>query len=364
MRVLMISRPSLFDVPGGDTVQIEETARSLKEIGVEVQIKLADEKIDYSDYDLIHFFNIIRPHNIWPHVRQSKLPYVVSTIFVDYSEVEQKYRGPLFKMLFNVFGADGLEYMKTVGRWLLGGEKLGDYSYLWRGHKQSVERLLRQAGMLLPNSHSEFTRLKERYRYSNQYKVVPNAVDDSFLHQKLIDEENKSGVVCVGRIEAIKNQLNLIRGLKNTNIDLKIIGKPAPNHQHYYEQCLREATDNITLMGQLPREEVREIMSQSKVHVLPSFFETTGLSSLEAAALGCNLVITRKGDTEEYFGDKAFYCDPANPESIRNAVEKALNEPVNPNLRERVVREYRWNIAAKITREAYKEVFRQHLGDE
>ena len=73
----MISRPTLFTVPGGDTVQIEQTAAALKKLGVEVDIKLADEEIEYQNYRLIHFFNIIRPNSISAHVKQSNLPYVI-----------------------------------------------------------------------------------------------------------------------------------------------------------------------------------------------------------------------------------------------------------------------------------------------
>ncbi len=135
----MISRATLFSVPGGDTVQIQETANALQKLGVEVEIKLCDQEIDYSGFNLIHFFNVIRPNSILPHVLKSSLPYAVSTIFVDYSEVEQKFRGNLAKAVYKMVGADGMEYLKTVARWIINGEQILDYRYLLRGHKRSVE---------------------------------------------------------------------------------------------------------------------------------------------------------------------------------------------------------------------------------
>ena len=48
--------------------------------------------------------------------------------------------------------------------------------------------------------------------------------------------------------------------------------------------------------------------------------ETPGLSSLEAAAMGKNIVVTTKGDTYDYFEDYAFYCEPDDIESIKNAL--------------------------------------------
>jgi len=92
----------------------------------------------------------------------------------------------------------------------------------------------------------------------------------------------------------------------------------------------------------------------AKVHVLPSWFETTGLSSLEAGAMGCNIVVTRKGDTEEYFKDMAYYCEPDDVESIRNAVLQAYTNPVNPYLQDYIFSHYTWKDTAEQTLQAYQ----------
>ena len=355
MKVLLISRPTLFSTPGGDTVQVRETANELIKLGVEADICLADEEIDYTSYDLLHFFNIIRPNTISGHVKKSKLPFVISTIFVDYSEIEKCERGLLFRFLANTFGADGTDYFKTLGRLIFNKERIIDASYLFIGHRRSVEKLLNTAEILLPNSDNEFRRLKERYHFRNTYLKVPNGVSESFLNDTPIPEK-KNGVLCIGRIEFIKNQLNLIRALKSTDISLKIIGQPAPNHKAYYEQCKEEATDNIQFLGHTEKEQIVEELNQAKVHVLPSWFETTGLSSLEAAARKCNIVITRKGDTEEYFEDYAIYCEPQSPDSIREAIERALEDEVNPELSKFIRQNYTWQNAAQKTLKAYQKV--------
>jgi glycosyltransferase involved in cell wall biosynthesis len=356
MKILMISRPNLYDVPGGDTVQIVETAKAIRENGIEVVIKLANENIHYTDFELIHFFNIIRPNTISAHVKKSNLPFVISTIFVDYSEIEQNYRSLPFKLLSRLIGADGLDYLKTIGRAVINGQGILDYAYLWRGHKKSIEQLLNKADLLLPNSHSEFKRLQKRYSFQNKYLSIPNAVSNDFFSTEVNESAPRMGVLCIARIEFIKNQLNLIKSLKGTNINLKLIGKPAPNHLKYFEECKKEAGSNIQFMGQLNKEAVIAELKKTKVHVLPSFFETTGLSSLEAAAIGCNVVITEKGDTKEYFEDLAYYCSPNDPTSIRSAIEKALNAPVNPQLKQRIFENYRWEITAKKTISAYLSV--------
>jgi len=358
IKVLMISRPSLFSVPGGDTTQLNETAEALRKLGVSVDYKGSDQLIDYSSYDLLHFFNIIRPNAINYHVQKARLPFLISTIFVDYSEIESKHRPWPFVMLYKLLGADGMEYLKMVARAIKNGESILDYSYLLKGHRKSVEKLLNAAAMLLPNSESEFLRLQKRYHFSNQYKVIPNAVNDVFFERadQLESDIERKGLVCVARIEKIKNQLNLIRAVNQTDFQLKLIGKAAPNHLGYFEQCKKEAGSNIHFLGQKDRAEVISEMRSAKLHILPSYFETTGLSSLEAAASGCQVVVSPRGDTTEYFKDLAFYCEPDEPNSILQAIEKAMNCENDGQLKNFVSENYRWGITAKRTKEAYQMV--------
>ncbi len=96
--------------------------------------------------------------------------------------------------------------------------------------------------------------------------------------------------------------------------------------------------------------------ARARVHVLPSWFETCGLSSLEAAAMGCNIVITAKGYTRDYFGDDAFYCDPGNPGSILEAVMKAAAAKPSIQLAESIKINYTWERAAAMTLSAYQTV--------
>src|ERR1700749_4989904 len=86
IKVAMIVRSTLYTVQGGDTIQALQTARSLCAEGITVDIKLTNEQIDYNSYHLLHFFNITRPADILYHIRKSTLPFVVSTILINYSE--------------------------------------------------------------------------------------------------------------------------------------------------------------------------------------------------------------------------------------------------------------------------------------
>jgi glycosyltransferase involved in cell wall biosynthesis len=163
-------------------------------------------------------------------------------------------------------------------------------------------------------------------------------------------------VICAARIEGIKNQLNLIKAVNDTEFTLLLIGSPAVNQNYYYEQCKNIASKNIQFISHLSQEELLTWYKKAKVHVLPSWFETCGLSSLEAAAMGCNIVITDKGYTREYFGNNGFYCDPANASSILNAVRKASQSDWKSELQEKIFLDFTWQRAAAITLDVYKKV--------
>lgn len=354
MKVAMITRSTLYTVRGGDTVQTLQTARHLTAMGVSADIRLANEQINYEDYDLLHFFNLIRPADILYHSRKAHKPYVISTIFCDYAEYDKHQRKGSIGKLLSLFSADGIEYIKTMARCIVGGDKLASFAYAWKGQRKSIKEILKRAAMILPNSESEYRRLVQQYHCEVKYKVVPNGTDQQMFGNRGTSPKDDELVICVARIEGIKNQLNLIRALNNTRFKLIIIGDHSPNQAGYYDACRRLAAGNITFVAHLPQAKLVDYYSNAKVHILPSWFETTGLSSIEAALMGCNIVVSDRGDVRDYFADDAFYCDPESPESIKAAIELAAAAPVNKQLQERILHKYTWQQAAQQTLKAYQ----------
>jgi glycosyltransferase involved in cell wall biosynthesis len=264
-------------------------------------------------------------------------------------------RGVAGKLLRSLSG-DGIEYAKTLMRWLLGRDKLVSPAYLWKGQRRSIQYILEHASMLLPNSASEYNRLARQYDCEARYTVVPNGIDETIFKNDPSVERGRNLVICAARIEGIKNQLNLIRALNNTAYTLLLIGSPAPNQMEYYRLCRKAAAANVQFIDRITQPELARYYQSAQVHVLPSWFETTGLSSLEAAAAGCSVVITDRGDTREYFGDDAFYCDPADTRSIYDAVNKAAAAKPSETLQQRIAQQFSWRHAAFETLQAYHKV--------
>ncbi|WP_417872275.1 glycosyltransferase family 4 protein [Xanthomarina gelatinilytica] len=358
IQVLMIGRATLFSHPGGDTMQITKTAEYLNKTNkVLVDIKTVENEIDYSKYNLIHLFNICRPADLLGTIKKANKPYIVSTIFVDFSEAEKNHYKFHRRFFFRLLKNDKLEYLKASIRILKGQDKLTDNSYLFKGQKKSIIEIIKGAELLLPNSKSEYNRLFKTYKVAQDYRVIPNAIDlDIFSSEKSKDEKfNKfdDSIVSVGQITPVKNQLLIIQALNNIKQDVFIIGSPASNSLAYYNECKKIAAKNIHFISHLSQAELAEIFKRAKVHVLASWFETTGLVSLEAAYSGCNIVISNRGDQMEYFKDDVFYCEPSQISSITKAVDSAYISAFNVNLKNRIETDYNWEKAAQETLKAY-----------
>ena len=355
-KVVMIVRSTFYSARGGDTIQVLQTAAHLTAKNIAVDIKLTDEKIEYEQYNFLHFFNITRPADILYHIKKSRKPFLVSPIFVDYSEYDKYHRKGFSGMIFHFLNADRIEYVKAISRWLLGKDKLMSRDFIWKGQQHSIKQILSKAALLLPNSNSEQNRLIKRYNCNTDHIVVPNGIDPRLFVSNKEIKKDPLLVLCVARIEGIKNQLNLIKALTDTKYNLLLIGAASVNQASYYRACRKLAGTNIRFIEYLSQEELVGYYQKATVHILPSWFETTGLSSLEAAVMSCNVVITDKGDTREYFGEDAVYCDPGSSESIYNAVEKAASLPYNEQLEKKILTHYTWEQATIRTMEAYERI--------
>lgn len=364
MKVLFQSRSTLFSVPGGDTVQITKTADSLTKLGVQVDISTKMEP-SLSGYDMVHLFNLMRPQEVYMQAMNAKRqgkPIALSTIYGLYTEYEKKARPGLAGFIGRTISEWQIERLKVISRMLLNGEHgKGSLIVAINGYKKTCEHIARLTDVFLPNSRSEMIRVHTDFKSSRQkpFVVVPNAVDEAQFNPASVRipdsiKRFEGCILSAARIEGRKCQLELVRAVKGLDVDLVIVGKPAPNHLSYYEKIKREASDRVHLIGQIDHTELAHYYTVAKVHALVSWMETPGLSSLEAAAMGCNIVITEKGDTRDYFGNDAYYCDPESVESIRDALKVALASPRNSKLRDRISSEYTWSKAAEMTLKGYR----------
>lgn len=373
MRVLMVNRRDAESVPGGDSVQMRETAAGLEVLGVEVVTAAVGELPSLHGFDILHVFNWDQLEPVLSSLNgcaADRPPVVLSPIFWHHS-------GHWF------CAAVSARTTWKVIRTSLGSsrsfrlyENWQQAKFRWQAHGRRLRRRLFSAAQVLPNSRLEIEHLQSVLRMKrippSRITVVPNGVRRELFQPRpapdpsFLEEYGMRGFVLqVARIQAAKNQLGLITALFDLPIPIVFVGQPSPYEPEYVRRCRELAGErgNVYFVAPRPPEELAGIYAAAGVHVLPSWRETPGLASLEAAAAGCRVVSTDVGSAREYFGDLAWYCDPRDPASIRRAVTQALAAAPSEELRRRVLDLFTWDRAARITLEAYHRALEEARSD-
>lgn len=149
----------------------------------------------------------------------------------------------------------------------------------------------------------------------------------------------KECIVHVSRIDRNKNQLNVIRALRNTDIPVVFLGGPDTTDMAYYEQCRAEATPNMFFAGWVQHDDplFASTLAAAKVSVLPSYNEVFGNAIYEGLLAGCNVVATNVVPVSEWGLEKdVISIDPSSVEDIRRGILAAYEKPRNPQVVEKV----------------------------
>lgn len=327
MKVLFCIRSDYLSNFAGDSVQVINTAKYLRKLGVEVHINTGDI-FDYSSYDIIHLFNLTRMGETYRYYKLAhhyRKPVVLSPIYWNLKK-------------FYLYKND-TESIK-----------------LWDKCIQYRREILRGSVMVYPSSYMEAYALKMEFGNEFPYTVIYNAVepfsDDipiyNFCERYSLDKY----ILCVGRICERKNQLELIRAGAKLGVQVVLIGDA--KDKGYLEQCLK--FKGVRYLGFMDSYDLYSAYKFAKVHVLPSFVETPGLTSLEAASYGCNIVTTIEGSGEEYFKDEAIYVNPYNEGSIESGLEEALIKKKRGELKEHVRNNFNVEKCSKVLYSSYQQI--------
>jgi len=364
MKITLINRSNAYEYPGGDTVQIHAIAKFLQENGYYI-------RQDYSfipeikDTDLILVFNLTNIYEAYLHSRAAvanSKPYILFPIYWDLDQVIpvtaslNKIQN-LIRKLIPGFIKEPIGGIRFLLKYYSNLNKLNLTLNFWDFLFASrlVYRIVSEALLVCPNSEAEKYHLLKKYPYISIEKIciIKNGYEDiGDVRTKIQELEENWGewinspfICCIGGIGPRKNQLNLVKAAKYIDVPLVIVGKPSKGCEKYYEHIKRISGDRVIFTGPLERKKVYAILSKATVHIQPSYIETPGLASLEAAALGCQIVVADTPPVREYFRNYAFYCNPSSIESIASAVQNALNKGrPNEELKKFVKSNYQWKI--------------------
>jgi glycosyltransferase involved in cell wall biosynthesis len=332
------------NVFGGHVVQLSELTPELEKLGVVVEAT-DSQPTSFESIDLVHGLALTSAQV--RACREAGKPVVLSTVYWSATHTHTLL---------------GIREMPQLQRRLRLGISLGVAGVRLK-HLEKLRALTRglqqkalsyeSADLLLPNARGEAAAIRSELGVSTPAIVVPNAADPAVFTPGH-SAGPRRGLLSVGRFEPHKNQLGLITALSKLDVPLTVVGPVHPHHAAYALACERAAGPNVTLITErLPHGELADLYRTCDVHVVASWFETTGLVSLEAALCGAKVVSTQRGHAEEYLQDDAWYCDPARPTTIRGAVVQALDAQSTPSLRQRVLDQYTWRHAAEATLRGY-----------
>ena len=378
MRILLVNHGTAGDWGGGDGVQMRETAKRLAQRGHQAVVVNSDRP-DVRGFDIVHLFNCRALASLEQQMQvcqAANVPVVVSPIWVSISRAIWGSRGS-FGLLNQAIQAgvrDDTAGMKSLKKRKLAVQVADGFVQAtgecdFDNHYQAIGELLNQADGLLPNSWLELQAVRSDLQWSGDcFEIAHYGVDP----RKFLDADPEpfrqfSGiktpfVLQAGRIEPAKNQAMLCWALCNTDLPIVLIGG-SDHWPAYADLCRQISGDRLCVIDHIQQELLASAYAASAVHVLPTWMETCGLVTLEAALSGTPVVGSTFGHELEYLQQDCWYCDPADPQSIHRAVLAAIKagrqheRPIK--LKSRVLTDFNWEQAAEATDRLYRRVLTQ-----
>ncbi len=215
--------------------------------------------------------------------------------------------------------------------------------------------------------------------------VVHNGIDTELYRpdpgtevvERLGVDPRRPSVVFVGRITRQKGVPHLLRAARRFDraAQIVLLAGAADTAELAAETeaavaTLRAERDHVVWVSEmLPREEVRQVLTNATAFVCPSIYEPLGIVNLEAMACGTAVVASDVGGIPEVVADGAtgllVHYDERDPEAFEQALADAVNELVGDPARaaamgeagrQRAIDEFGWDVAARRTVDIYRSV--------
>ncbi len=370
MKVAFCIRADYNKNIGGDSIQCLKTKENLEKLyDIHVDIVTQIDELNNS-YDLIHIFNLATLAETKAFFKKAvslkNVKIALSPIFWNYYYPATKDVAKIFN--FNIPTREwhtqaSLGIIKTISLLL---KKPWAVSSPF---KKFCRECIEYSDIILPNSIEELSELENFVNLpagslNQKHHVVLNGTEFSEHNYENFEPEfnlPSNFILQVGRIEFLKNQLNIVKALfNNPEIPIVFIGRV--NDEAYANKLYKisKLRGNVFFFSEVPHEKVFFFYKKAALHILPSFRESPGLVSLEALSQGCKIVVADKRFTpvESYFKNIATVINPSSLSSIKNGVLHEMNMQRDMTAINNFIRNaFTWPNAAKATFEAYKKLY-------
>jgi glycosyltransferase involved in cell wall biosynthesis len=370
MRVICVTRSDSGQVAGGDVVLAQSIQREIRRLGVEfdimpVQDLAHEDKADALHLTQLHQLGVAEQALRWAESR--RIAVFISPLFEEVLALvfRQAVRhNRKWRIVCRVLGLRLAESVyvawQTINR---------PRSLEWRRQKALLQRC-----HIVANTHYELSHLVRWFDLRDVgASIVPLAIDPAIfsparsgeksLLPDVLEPHRGRYVLEVGLVSARKNQDGLLRALAATDHPIAFLGKASPYEPEYYGEVRQLARErgNVIFLDWVSEGALPALYRESAVHILPSWSERPGLVTIEAAACGCKVISTNRAPVWEYLGSGGWYCDPARPASILQALGQALEQPVPSDLSDAVRGQYTWARTARALKQTYETVLEEPL---
>ncbi len=247
-----------------------------------------------------------------------------------------------------------------------------------RYYNDQIKLAVEQADHILAVSEATKKDLIEMLNVpTEKITVQPHGVEDRFrpysprnLMALGTDAEwhlpERGYILHVGTLEPRKNIPALLDAYEAlldrlpTLPPLLLVGKPGWLFEDTMQRIekLQKSGLNIIIRGDISDDILPIVYNLAAVVVLPSFYEGFGLPALEAMACGIPTIVSDRSSLPEVVGEAGALIDPDKPETLANALERALmdstwrREAVDTGMKRAA--QFSWAHSAKIALSVYR----------
>jgi len=285
------------------------------------------------------------------------------TMYDIFAKAKDKMKPVLWSPIFNVFNMP-MAQMIAKAHYI---SKIPGVLLDWK----MMKYMANCTDTIIALNTQEASRLQAAFQLNkNNIKIIPNGIERIFATGDQTLFKNKYNIdnfiLNVAYIGPIKNQMNLIKAVNGTSMNLVLIGSPIPGQESYLEKCKKIAGENILFVGSFPFADPMLLSAYSSAHVfaLPSFTEVMAISLLEAATAGCNLVTSNKVPIVNYLQNYVIQSPPNNYRKLRDALNKATKRAKDKKLQKLMLSKPTWPDVAIMLKQLYEKhvSLRQYSG--
>lgn len=153
-----------------------------------------------------------------------------------------------------------------------------------------------------------------------------------------------------------KNVIRLVKAAKKYKFELYLAGNKGTKEQFHLIENEISSSPNIHVLGFISEKEKVSLYKKAKVFALPSLQEGVGIVAVDAALMGCEIVISNIGGPKEYYNKKACIVDPYNIDDIGVNIVSLMDGMLGfqPELSEHIKGNYSPKRISELLINAYK----------